>query len=417
MDKKAEEYLLNIPMWTKKKNTLEQVGSFLEELGINLEGRHVIHVAGTNGKGSVCAFLTSILTEAGYHVGTFTSPHLVDVRERIAVDGTMSDPVGFQKAFEQVLAVTERMVERRYVHPTFFEYLFLMSMVLFHEQKVDYVILETGLGGRLDTTNVFRKPLATVITSISLDHTEYLGTTIEEIAAEKAGIIKAGVPVVYDVSSGAAAKVIAETAARNGAPAYPVDGESLQNLLQGEISWTAEYQKRNAALVYQLMKVLHLPNVDQSVVTHGIAATRWPGRMEEIQPGIYLDGAHNPGGIAALVETAGNLQKRLGKKIVLLFAAVSDKDYTSMVQELCEGLELEQVVVVHIANKRALDVKSLAEVFEAYATCPVRSFDTVADAAAYTWNQKREDNLIFCAGSLYLIGEIKDNMTKGNYIC
>ena len=189
IDKNARDYLLGIPLWTKKKNTLDEVRDFLEKLGNPDEALNIIHVAGTNGKGSVCADLTAILMEAGYHVGTFVSPHLVDVKERFLYDGKPADEADFSESFARVKAVTDEMMEKGYSHPTFFEFVFLMAMDLYGRKKPDFVVLETGLGGRLDTTNVIRHPLACVITSISLDHTQYLGDTVEKIAAEKAGII------------------------------------------------------------------------------------------------------------------------------------------------------------------------------------------------------------------------------------
>ena len=186
IDKKARDYLLAIPLWTKKKNTLDEVRHFLEELGNPDEQLRIIHVAGTNGKGSVCADLTAMLMEAGYHVGTFVSPHLTDVTERFLVDGIPVEEAGFSESFARVKAVTDRLIAEGYAHPTFFEFVFLMAMDLYGRMKPDFVVLETGLGGRLDTTNVIRHPLACVITSISLDHTQYLGDTVELIAAEKA---------------------------------------------------------------------------------------------------------------------------------------------------------------------------------------------------------------------------------------
>ena len=154
----AEEYLLEIPMWTKQKNSLEDVRAYLEAMGNPDRALKAVHVAGTNGKGSVCAFLTCALKEAGYRTGTFVSPHLEQVRERFLINGEMTDRESFERSFSTVLAVTERMVEQGKCHPTFFEFLFYMAMVLFREKQVDVVVLETGMGGRLDTTNVIESP-------------------------------------------------------------------------------------------------------------------------------------------------------------------------------------------------------------------------------------------------------------------
>ena len=203
IEEQAREYLLNIPLWTKKKNTLEEVRDFLAELGDPEKDLKLIHVAGTNGKGSVCADLTSVLMEAGYRVGTFVSPHLVDVKERFLLDGKPAAEEDFERSFRQVLSVVKKMAE-----------------VLYGEVRPDYVILETGLGGRLDTTNVIRRPLACIITSISLEHTQYLGDTTVQIAAEKAGIIKPGVPVIYDDNRQEASEVIRGKAESLGAVSY-----------------------------------------------------------------------------------------------------------------------------------------------------------------------------------------------------
>ena len=189
---RAEEYLNQIPMWTRKKNSLEDVRDVLDVMGAPDRDIPAIHVAGTNGKGSVCALLTSILKEAGYKTGTFISPHLIEVRERFLINGAMVDEAVFEDGFGIVLEASRKMMEKGYCHPTFFEFLFLMAMVIFKKQDVDVMVLETGMGGRLDTTNVLEHPCACVITSISLDHTKYLGDTLEEIAGEKAGIIKPG---------------------------------------------------------------------------------------------------------------------------------------------------------------------------------------------------------------------------------
>lgn len=223
----AGEYLLDIPLWTRKKNTLKQVGKLLEALGSPDRGLQMIHVAGTNGKGSVCADLTAVLVQAGYRTGTFISPHLEDIRERILLDGEMVSREGFQDAFDRVLAVVREKADQGFCHPTFFEFLFLMAMVVFDREQVDYVVLETGLGGRLDTTNVIAGPAACVITSISLDHTRYLGNTIREIAGEKAGIIKPGVPVIYDDYLPEASAVIRDRLSALGCPGYPVQEETL----------------------------------------------------------------------------------------------------------------------------------------------------------------------------------------------
>ena len=220
---KAEEYLNQIPMWTREKNSQKDIRRILGYLGNPDRKIPVIHVAGTNGKGSVCAYLTSALKEAGYRVGTFVSPHLVEIRERFLLNGKMVGTESFQKAFEKVKEAADQVMEDGLRHPTSFEFLFYMAACLFAEEKVDFWVMETGLGGRLDTTNVVERPLLTVITSISLDHTRYLGETVEAIAGEKAGIIKEGIPVIFSDGNSAASGVILKTASQRHAPGYPVN--------------------------------------------------------------------------------------------------------------------------------------------------------------------------------------------------
>ena len=198
--REATAYIDDTPRFTKK-NTLENTKAVLAAMGHPERRMKLIHVAGSNGKGSVCAYLSSILTTAGKQTGLFVSPHLVDINERFQLNQQPVSDEEFLEAFEGVMEIVRRLLKERpdqFAHPTFFELLFLMGIWIFDRNHMEYVILETGLGGRFDATNVIEKPLISVITSISLEHTEYLGDTYELIAGEKAGIIKEGCPVVYD---------------------------------------------------------------------------------------------------------------------------------------------------------------------------------------------------------------------------
>lgn len=407
MKEQAKEYLLEIPFWTKKKNTLDQVREFLRALGEPEQRLQIIHVAGTNGKGSVCADLTSILKEAGYRVGTFVSPHLTDIRERFLIDG---EPVGeeaFEETFQKVLAVVKQMTARGFCHPTFFEFVFLMAMVLFEKEQVDYVILETGLGGRLDTTNVVSRPLACVITSISLDHTQYLGDTISQIAGEKAGIIKPGAPVIYDDNQPEASLVIAAKARELGALAYPVSEKDADGLTQ-HTAFAAPYQAMNAALAVKVLEVLKIPGAEKDTCRRGLQKVRWQGRMEQVADGIWLDGAHNPGGIRAFIRAVKQqLESGQISGIQILFAAVSDKDYHDMIQMLCRELPLKHVTVAHLDSARAADQTVLARQF-AEAGCPsVEQYRTTEEALQAALSRRGEHERLYIVGSLYLIGEIK----------
>ena len=426
IDKKARDYLLGIPLWTKKKNTLDEVRHFLKELGNPDEQLNIIHVAGTNGKGSVCADLTAMLMEAGYHVGTFVSPHLTDVTERFLVDGVPVEEAGFSESFARVKAVTDRLTAEGYAHPTFFEFVFLMAMDLYGRRKPDFVVLETGLGGRLDTTNVIRHPLACVITSISLDHTQYLGDTVELIAAEKAGIIKPGIPVVYDNNDRAAGAVIAAAADRLGSAAY---GLTAEDSCWG-VSFAAAYQAMNAALAVKVLEILEIEGVNAEVCRKALASVHWTGRMQQVAPNVWVDGAHNPGGIRAFIQAvkAQNglaVQEKqsaqqpdqgeqnaadMHPQIQLLFAAVSDKDYHEMIRLLCTELSPERVTVVQLKSERGLQADALARQFEDAGCSHVTAFDSTKDALKHVLSEKKEGDHLYMVGSLYLIGEILEDL-------
>ena len=430
----AEEYLEKIPMWTREKHSLTDIRAFLHEMGDPDRKLSIIHVAGTNGKGSVCAFLTSLYRNAGFRTGTFISPHLVTVRERFLLNNEMVSPGKLQAAFETVLETVNIMKEKGYSHPSYFEFLFYMAMALFADETPELVILETGLGGRVDATNVVENPLACVITSISLDHIMYLGDTIEAVAGEKAGIIKRQVPVIYDDTVPEASEVIRERAVQMASKAYPVgkgdfsiletkdqglsiraEGEAAQAFAAAgplvlEIPFEAPYQAENAMLAVKTAVVLGQRErgfrLTEAQITEGIRTARWAGRMERAGENLYLDGAHNPGGIKAFIQAAASMAARQKKKAYLLFGAVSDKDYRAMARLLCEGISWAGIGVVHIDSSRSMDTEVLAEAFSQAYKGPVRAFETAGEALR-EMKKQAGDELLFCAGSLYLIGELK----------
>ena len=394
------------------------------------EGMKIFHVAGTNGKGSVCAFLQSVLRQAGCRVGTFTSPHLMEIRERFCINGEMVAEKVFEESYGAVRMLSQSMMEKGYCHPSYFEFLFYMAMDMFRKTEMDIVILETGLGGRLDTTNVIKSPLVSVITSISLDHTEYLGDTIEKIAWEKAGIIKRGIPVVFDGNDRNASQVIRTRAKELGSPFYEVDRQGYEitgwedkgcqarfyktgeDFMEVTVPTVAEYQVMNAFLAFKALEASGLKEVMGLEITRpqmkeGIANMYWPGRMEKVLPGVYLDGAHNPGGIKAFVRAAAGLCEAGKKRADLLFSSVSDKDHDKMIKEIAGALPLDQVVVAHIHSERGLKTEVLLKEFQNACGCGVEGFQTVEEAVLYMLHKKDEEHLLFCVGSLYLMGEIK----------
>ena len=425
----AVAYIEETPKFTTK-NKLEHTKECLKRLGNPQDKFRVIHVAGTNGKGSTCAFLTSVLREAGYTCGLFTSPHLVVINERFQINEKNIDNDAFLSAFIKVKNLADEMVKEGSYHPTYFEMLFLMGMVIFADAGVDYVMLETGLGGRLDATTAIENPMACVITSISFDHMQYLGNTIEAIAGEKAGIIVPGVPVIYDGNDPKAAKVIREHAIELNSPYYEVkrtDSEIIRNTRSGidfsfkngyydntvfSIPFIAGYQVMNSSLALQTIQVLkdQLP-VSEEALKSGLLKTRWQGRMETILPGVIVDGAHNEDGVAKFVETAAHFQEEY--PLTLLFSAVDDKDYTDMIRTILGKISFRHVVVTQVGGYRKVPAEKLAEIFRQNGCPSAESCENVAEAFHKALDEKGEDGLLFCVGSLYLVGEIKAEIQKG----
>lgn len=420
----AVAYIDETPKFTKK-NSLDHTKECLRRLGNPQNKFKVIHVAGTNGKGSTCAFLTSILHEAGYSCGLFTSPHLVEINERFQINEVNIDNDTFLKAFGKVKALSDELVAEESYHPTYFEMLFLMGMLIFAEAGVDYVALETGLGGRLDATTAVENPVACVITSISLDHMQYLGETVAKITEEKAGIIVSGVPVIYDGNDPDAAAVIRTKAKELGSPAYEVrksDTEIIRNTSAGidflyrneyyedtvfSIPFIAKYQVMNSALALKTMEVLqNVIPVSKEKVREGISGTRWQGRMETVLPGVIVDGAHNEDGVEKFVETAEHFQKEC--PLTLLFSAVDDKDYTDMIHTICGRITFRHVVVTSVGGYREVPAERFAKLFEEAGAEAVEAAENTEAAFARALEIKGDDGMLFCVGSLYLVGEIKD---------
>ena len=418
----AVEYILSVPKFTKK-NKLENSVELMERLGRPERNMKIIHVAGTNGKGSVCAFLSSILVKSGRRTGLFTSPHLVKINERFQID---NEPIGdeeFLRAYRKVESAVKGMLEDGLPHPTYFELLFALSMEAFKEAGVEYVVLETGLGGRLDATNTIEHPIAVVITSISLDHTEILGDTVEKIAWEKAGIIKPGVPVIYDAGDERAADVIEKRAAELGCETVPLRRNMYEILVNTDksidfylhygyyenvkvtVPYLAEYQVVNSSLALLAVETLDKGHdIPLEMRLEGIQKTTWQGRMETVLPGVVLDGAHNAAGVQEFVKTVQRLQKN--RRIVILFSAVVEKDYEKMIETICRSTRPSAIVVTQIDNDRVVPVEKLSEIFRKYTDVPVTPVEVIADAFEEALEEK-QDGILFCVGSLYLVGELK----------
>lgn len=412
------------------KHPPEHTRELLSRLGNPQEGIKIIHVAGTNGKGSVCAYLNAMLLAGGKKTGLFTSPHLVCINERFRINGEDVSDEQFLNAFLKVEKAAKEYEAEGEGHPSYFETLFLMGMLIFKEAGVEYLVMETGLGGRLDATNVVEKPLACIITSISRDHTEYLGDTLEAIAGEKAGIIKAGVPVIYDASQPGPASVIAAKAKEMGSPAWPMEPSFYEMKTQsregitftfaypgGEkaelaIPYVAKYQMMNASLAFYTMHILQdVHDIPKNVLAEGLSKIKWPCRMEMAAPGVIIDGAHNEDGIAQFVSTAGYFAKE--NEITILFTAVADKHYHEMIGEICEGIHPSHVVATQIDGSRVVPAEVLAEDFRK-AGCTDVCAEPEIGAAYEKALGKKGSGMLFCVGSLYLAGELKAYLAKRN---
>lgn len=427
----AAAYIEEIPKFTKK-HTLEHTKTFLKRLGNPAADRKIVHVAGTNGKGSVCAYLQAILMAEGKRTGFFTSPHLVSVNERIRVDNIQIDNETFLKVFRKVLKIVRQMMEDGIEHPSYFEFLFGMGMTAFAETDVEYIILETGLGGRLDATNAIDNPALAIITSISLDHTAILGDTIEKIAGEKAGIIKPGVPVFFDGSSKKAAEVIKAKASELGVSCREVtkNAYEIQEVHRKYIAFSRRsaydkdvifqvpmcgcYQAMNAELALEASEYLLAgEEIHMDRWKEALAELHWEGRMERVGAHITVDGAHNPGAMEAFVESVKALDESERGEMVLLFSAVSDKKYDQMIEYLCENLDVKAYVVTQIEDERGVSAEELADVFRRYTDRPVYCKERLEDAVRTAMNERGETGEIYCLGSLYLVGMMKKLLAGG----
>ena len=395
----------------QKKNSLEHTRLLMQQLGNPARRCKVIHVAGSNGKGSVCCFLYHMLLYGGKTVGLFTSPHLVDVRERFQINGRLCPKEDFLAAFYRVKEASEELVKKNLSHPTFFEYIFAMGMLLFQQAQTEYVVLETGLGGRLDATNSFEHPVLTVITSISLEHTEILGDTVEQIAGEKAGIIKPGVPLIFDANNEAAAEVILNRAEKLCSPHWAVSEKmcticeiknnfidfSLTTDYDKETRWkipfSAGYQVENAALAITAIRILQQSEPEigmtDAVMHRGLLHAKWPGRMQEIAPDIYFDGAHNTAGILAFINTAKYLIKDDPLPPLLLFSMVKEKDYHTSVDMLTSEIPWEEMAVTTIPGGRGISFEKLQKLFEEDTDRPVTGYADYRRALSEMRKKKR----------------------------
>ncbi|MBI3684677.1 MAG: bifunctional folylpolyglutamate synthase/dihydrofolate synthase [Acidobacteria bacterium] len=392
---------------------LDTIRRLLEEMGAPERGCRFVHVAGTNGKGSTCAMIESGLRAAGVKTGLFTSPHLVEPTERIRIAGDAVSEEEFARAFDVVHASSEKLLAQGVIesHPTYFETVTAMGLLLFEKHSVEKAVLEVGLGGRLDATNVV-SPALCVITPVDYDHESFLGAAIESITAEKAGILKAGVPVVLARQRPEAETVILRRASELDcrvirAADFPPDQytDTAHGSVIGWQGLTLEcplagvHQVGNAVTAALALREL---GVDPAAIVGGIGAARWPGRMELVTagPDIILDGAHNPAGVRALAEHIRRHYRQ--RKVWLIYGTMRDKS----VGEIADTLFplASELILTAPQSPRALKPESLLEV------CSHPRGRTAANLAAALELTRREagpEDVIFVSGSLFLVGEAR----------
>ncbi len=417
-------WLEAVPMYGKKDG-FHNMEKLLARFGDPQEQIPVIHVAGTNGKGSCCAMLTQILKESGYKVGMYTSPHLVEYTERIQVDGKQIVKDEFLQIGLEVKEAAEAIAAEGHNHATFFELITAIGFIYFARQEVDVIVLETGVGGRLDATSVVKAPKLCMITSISLDHTKVLGDTLPQIAAEKAGIIRPGAPVVLAENKPEVRSVVKAEADRNGCE-YIYSGDVMVNEAGNYRTENFNYEKLETSLIgdYQMQNVSAVLcaaaclqkagwKITEETLRCGLRNTRWPGRMErrefENRP-ILMDGAHNPSGAQMLADyLAGHYAPG---SCNLVFSALAKKDVSGILDPLQRCLAIGQVFFTCIYGEDQMAY--LADLWKQgreAANAPaadkrIRCIASPKQALQAAVHQP-DAALTVCAGSLYLVGEIE----------
>jgi dihydrofolate synthase/folylpolyglutamate synthase len=391
---------------------LARIGAVLEALGNPQQACRIVHVAGTNGKGSTCAMIESGLRASGYRTGLFTSPHLLEPTERIQLNGRPVNASEFAAAFDQVHECAETLLRQESIdlHPTYFETVTAMALVLFRQHGVEFAVLEVGLGGRLDATNVVMPDLC-LVTPVDFDHEAYLGKSLGAIAGEKAGILKPGVPAIFARQRPEAERVLEGRAAALDVAVTPssavrfsgvaIDARGNDFLWRGNpvsCPLAGEHQVENARTAIAALEQL---GVEPEAIRCGIAQTRWPGRLERVaeNPEIILDGAHNPAGARALADYLARFYEP--RRVWLIYGAMRDKAVEEMAAILFP--QAGHVIVTSPAQARALRPESIRALID---RADIQIAPNIQEALALAGGARPED-AIFVAGSLFLVGEAR----------
>lgn len=404
---------------------LDNIKKLLELLGNPQNNLKIIHVAGTNGKGSTCSFISSILKESGYKVGLYTSPFLETFTERIRVNGENISEEEVGKIVSLIKEKIEIMVSEGYSYPTEFEIVTAMAFYYYNQEKVDFVALEVGLGGRYDATNVIDKPVVSAITSISLDHTGILGDTLAKIAFEKGGIIKEDCPTIVYPQQEEASEVIKNICAEKKSKYIECDFKNIEikssninsqiyncningkELRDLEIKLIGDHQIKNSIVALNVIEYLNdikITNISEENIRKGLLETKWPGRIEKISenPMFIIDGAHNEEGAKSLANSIDKYFENKNK--ILVIGMLEDKDIDSVLDLLIP--KFNNVITTTPDNPRAIDANKLKEKIERY-NIEVTCKPNIKEAVDYALEISNKDDVIISAGSLYMIGNVR----------
>ena len=410
----ALAYIHNVE-WYGKKPGLHRMLWLLDRMGNPHKELKFVHVAGTNGKGSTCAMISSVLKEAGYKTGMFTSPYIHVFNERIQINGQMIS----NEDLVEIVTFVKGFIDEIEEKPTVFEIITLIGMEYFKRQQCDIVVLEVGIGGLLDSTNVIELKEAAVITSIGFDHTGMLGNTIEEIAKQKAGIIKENTDVVFWNKDVAASEIVKEVCERTNSTLYVPDYEELKSVsmnLTGQtfdynnyknlrIPLVGSYQLENAAIALTVIEVLQKKGyeIEEKHIYEGLSKAGWIGRFEVIstKPVIIVDGSHNPPGMKATAESLKAHFK--GQKITFIIGVMADKELGEMMPYILPLAK--EFLTVTPDNPRAMKAEKLAKYLR-NAGAKAESFETVEVACKEAVNRAGKSGVVCALGSLYLVDEV-----------
>ena len=401
--------------WKGSVPGLERISELMERLGSPEKGLKFLHIVGTNGKGSTAAMLASVLRAAGYRTGLFISPYVIDFRERMQMDGEMISPEALAAETASIRPHAEAMADP----PTEFELITAVALKWFADEGADVVVLEAGMGGELDATNVIPAPEAAIFTNIGLDHTEYLGSTVEAIARTKAGILKPGCAAALYPNVPEVRAVIEELCREKAIPLYRADPRVLvpldRDLTGQRFRWRdltldlpllGEHQRKNLSLVLRVLELLRDRGwtIPDAAVQEGVRAVRWPGRFEVLgrEPLFILDGGHNPQCMDALWEAANDYLA--GKALTVVTGVLADKDYAAMYDRTARLAS--RFFTLTPNNPRALDGAALAELLAAYGK-PVTPCESPAQAVALALAATPPDGAVLAYGSLYLAAELR----------